>query len=394
MEGPSLKLIVVKGPREGETLESNSLPVIRIGRVVRGNTFAIKDAGISSKHISIEFTSGKWAIQDLNSSNGTLLNGNKLQPLTPFEVHDGDAIKIGECTSIEVKIDASDQAPQVRRNLRRRAAAKDGGSEIAAPVAETRGRRARTRALKEENLEAGVGLGTENGDLQEGLDGKLGNGAVAVADKRSRHGRTKKAGVLKNEDEEGVRKVRKDEEVDTLGPVEEKQGRRMSSRRTRSSKNEKQSTSNSMLQTVQEASGFNQDECREVENLAPVEGKKARAGRTRRKNLKDDPPEVVEVDVLNDKENVDELNIGQETCNQSESTSGIKESDTGKVVDVPDLEKMTLGEWFDYLEVYLPKQICEATDEIIEAMRQKSKQVSEYVAQQMNEKGKLPMDYT
>ncbi|KAK9713685.1 hypothetical protein RND81_06G044400 [Saponaria officinalis] len=64
-----------------------------------------------------------------------------------------------------------------------------------------------------------------------------------------------------------------------------------------------------------------------------------------------------------------------------------------KLVPAPDLEKMTLGEWFDYLEAYLPKQIYDVTDEIIDDMRKRAKQFDAFMLkqQQQKAKGKLPM---
>ncbi|KAF5790917.1 putative forkhead-associated (FHA) domain, SMAD/FHA domain superfamily [Helianthus annuus] len=123
MEKPTtttLKLIIEKGPSAGETLEYSSTSIIKIGRVATGNTFAIKDSGISSKHLCIQFDNqlSKWTLCDLDSSNDTVLNGQMLKPYTPSALNDGDRIKIGELTSIVVNMQAESVVPPRRKTRR------------------------------------------------------------------------------------------------------------------------------------------------------------------------------------------------------------------------------------------------------------------------------------
>ncbi|PNX66269.1 FHA domain-containing protein at4g14490-like protein, partial [Trifolium pratense] len=99
---PSITLQILAGPRKGETLQFQPESIIKIGRVIRGNTLPIKEPGISTKHLSIQFESGNWILTDLDSSNGTVLDNNRIPPNTPFHLHDGSTIKIGEVTSIVV----------------------------------------------------------------------------------------------------------------------------------------------------------------------------------------------------------------------------------------------------------------------------------------------------
>ena len=50
---------------------------------------------------------------------------------------------------------------------------------------------------------------------------------------------------------------------------------------------------------------------------------------------------------------------------------------------------MTLGEWFDYVEVYMRKQILNTTEEMIEEMKNKAERVHKYM---IEEKKKKKMD--
>lgn len=106
----ALNLTVDRGSGEVETLEFGAGAVIRVGRVVRGNTFAIKDPGVSQKHLCLQFDAGtsRWTATDLDTSNGTFLNGSLISPCVPAPLSHGDSIKIGELASIYVQILDSD----------------------------------------------------------------------------------------------------------------------------------------------------------------------------------------------------------------------------------------------------------------------------------------------
>lgn len=119
-----LSLQLEKGPRQGEVLDCKKRAKITIGRVVKSNTFAIKEEGISQRHLSIELKDNKWMVADLGSSNGTILNGARLLPNKPRPLKNGDAIKIGEETLIRVKIES--QGSPEKKNLRPQAGRKRG----------------------------------------------------------------------------------------------------------------------------------------------------------------------------------------------------------------------------------------------------------------------------
>lgn len=275
---PILKLVIQKGPRHGETLEFNSKSTVRIGRVVRGNNLPIKDAGISSKHLAIEFNSdsGKWAITDLESSNGTILNTSQLKPLTPFELRNGDEIKIGELTSIRVEIVEIGGEICHRRNPRRQAAPK--GELDLGPKADERpnlgeGGSVTVRDLK--GVDSGLNLGKGN---------RKGRG----------RDRPTKENVIADVNAENIGNVGIDVNVEDSKP---KQVRGVGTRRTRNSKREgeeflsliepipaRRTRSMKNAEQVPEYEAVDVGKHKEVENVSLVESKKTR-GRGRKKKL-------------------------------------------------------------------------------------------------------------
>ena len=88
-----MNLYFLNGKRKGEQWELVP-PGICIGREV-DNDIQILAGGISRYHAKLEYVEGdKWKIQDLGSTNGTRLNGKKID--RPAILKAGDEIQIGE----------------------------------------------------------------------------------------------------------------------------------------------------------------------------------------------------------------------------------------------------------------------------------------------------------
>lgn len=83
-------LYVLQGPDKGRTYETPDEPVI-IGR--SSDQIHLTDDSTSRRHAEIRPSNGSWILSDLNSSNGTYLNGQRL--VSPCEVKHGDQIKVG-----------------------------------------------------------------------------------------------------------------------------------------------------------------------------------------------------------------------------------------------------------------------------------------------------------
>jgi hypothetical protein len=60
---------------------------------------ALNDTFLSLEHARLERRDGAWSLEDLNSTNGTYLNGFEVR--APTEVNDGDVIRIGR---VELKV--------------------------------------------------------------------------------------------------------------------------------------------------------------------------------------------------------------------------------------------------------------------------------------------------
>ena len=79
-----------------------------LGRVP-GNAVQIKIAEASHKHCVFTEEGGVWWIEDLGSSNGTLVNGRRV---TKFELQDGDTVQVG-VASLRFLMSEVEEEPEV-----------------------------------------------------------------------------------------------------------------------------------------------------------------------------------------------------------------------------------------------------------------------------------------
>ncbi|KAG5592877.1 hypothetical protein H5410_043391 [Solanum commersonii] len=454
-----LHLIMEKGPLSGQNLVYKPGSKIQIGRGVRGNTLPIKDEGISSKHLCIQFESGFWVINDLGSSNGTFLNTIAIDPSRPTKLTDGDIIKIGEETSIKVKIEAMEVHPveeieakgkNTRRNTRRvkglgvidenRELGLGNGGIGNVGVGSKRA----TRSSKNVKNEAGnvdeaenftaIGAEKEGKGIRGGL-GVLVKGskkADSVKDGDDAVEETESPAVVEAERQRkpsprrtrGSTKVGNDaEDTGSLAIAGADREKKPSPRRTRGSKKAQnvkwtdsvEEAKNSVAIDVdkekkvcsrrtrgsrkeEDVENLHQKENVNMELKQHVKGKGSTASIVHseedevmeklerdQKDCQEAAESNANVGVERNMPEVVEAELGRDGCEGLVSNVGTSMSEVQMEEEV-DLEKMTLGEWLDYLEIYLPKQIIDATEEMILGMKQKTEKYQEFMLQQKNAK--------
>ncbi len=111
----SLRLVVESGPDQGATF---SLAQARAGRLLLGTSpvcdFRLSDARASRRHAAFEMVRGRCHIVDLESTNGTTIDGIEV---TSAYIHEGLSILVGS-TSLRVMSDDAPIQPQVSEETR------------------------------------------------------------------------------------------------------------------------------------------------------------------------------------------------------------------------------------------------------------------------------------
>ena len=83
-------LFVIRGVDQGSRFELTE-PAIRLGRDP-SSTIPLHDTEVSRHHAEIRRIDGEYAISDLNSSNGTFLNGQRIHHQ---QLASGDQLQVG-----------------------------------------------------------------------------------------------------------------------------------------------------------------------------------------------------------------------------------------------------------------------------------------------------------
>jgi pSer/pThr/pTyr-binding forkhead associated (FHA) protein len=103
------------GPRKGERVLVK-VPIVNIGRADY-NDIVLDDESVSSQHAKLTRREGLWILVDLGSTNGTMVDGERIAEDTPLApgcfVRFGDVQLVFEPTDD----DAGVQAPKATRAM-------------------------------------------------------------------------------------------------------------------------------------------------------------------------------------------------------------------------------------------------------------------------------------
>lgn len=122
--GPLANLALMAGPRYGHELPVPS-PVVVLGRAANADV-RIDDDSVSDRHARLEYDSGAWRITDLDSTNGTAVEGTRLAPGLPTPLPYGATVRLGGVQLQFRQVEAADVeaaraeyvAPEAPRTLR------------------------------------------------------------------------------------------------------------------------------------------------------------------------------------------------------------------------------------------------------------------------------------
>ena len=120
-------LKIASGPYEGRTVLLQTGQTVKVGRTEWADFCVPHDDRISGVHFAAECERSRCVIRDLESTNGTTLNG---EAVTEAELHDGDVIAAGR-TTFDVTVEITESVFDLDPISVRDSAATGSGSIVA-----------------------------------------------------------------------------------------------------------------------------------------------------------------------------------------------------------------------------------------------------------------------
>ncbi|MFN7210681.1 MAG: FHA domain-containing protein [Aggregatilineales bacterium] len=102
----SFRLIVRRGPQPNQIYELTK-DVISLGRDIT-NDIVVNDPEVSRHHCRLTRGSGGYTLEDLGSTNGTFVNGQRISGARPL--NSGDLVGLGETVTLAYEASAADVA--------------------------------------------------------------------------------------------------------------------------------------------------------------------------------------------------------------------------------------------------------------------------------------------
>lgn len=102
-----LELHVIEGPAKGQALPkpARCQTTLTVGRTKASKMHIKGDPAVSERHAVIAWAPDGWTLADVGSSNGTLVNGERLEADGPAkQLKDGDIVQFGTDTKVRVEL--------------------------------------------------------------------------------------------------------------------------------------------------------------------------------------------------------------------------------------------------------------------------------------------------